>query len=244
MASGSRANASATSRASPTAVRAHCPVALARPHAGLTPSRSRSAERGTPSRSVTATAAAATSSIEGARSGAVTGTRPSTTVRPDSTNAATASKSAACSVLASTDTALILLRCSRSHGKSGLQLCSATSASTAAMQVSSSASATVSSSGATGLNAVTPVSRRPTPPATTLVELHHHRCVKSTRQRRAMRGNAFGQRGGQVTHGSGVGDRPVTVGQLQPRDQCDWPGRLHLHRPPTATQARGLPGLF
>ncbi|CFE61274.1 Uncharacterised protein [Mycobacterium tuberculosis] len=110
---------------------------------------------------MTATAAAATSSIEGARSGAVTGTRPSTTVRPDSTNAATASKSAACSVLASTDTALILLRCSRSHGKSGLQLCSATSASTAAMQVSSSASATVSSSGATGLNAVTPVSRPP-----------------------------------------------------------------------------------
>ncbi|CKS79314.1 Uncharacterised protein [Mycobacterium tuberculosis] len=64
-------------------------------------------------------------------------------------------------MLASTDTALILLRCSRSHGKSGLQLCSATSASTAAMQVSSSASATVSSSGATGLNAVTPVSRPP-----------------------------------------------------------------------------------
>lgn len=244
MASGSRANASATSRASPTAVRAHCPVALARPHAGLTPSRSRSAERGTPSRSVTATAAAATSSIEGARSGAVTGTRPSTTVRPDSTNAATASKSAACSVLASTDTALILLRCSRSHGKSGLQLCSATSASTAAMQVSSSASATVSSSGATGLNAVTPVSRPPNAAGNDARRTAPPPVCQVDAPARAMRGNAFGQRGGQVTHGSGVGDRPVTVGQLQPRDQCDWPGRLHLHRPPTATQARGLPGLF
>ena len=82
MASGSSANSSAASRASPIAVRAHCAVAPAKPHAGVTPMRSRNAERPNPSRSVTATMAAATSSADGRRSGAVPGTTPSTRCGP------------------------------------------------------------------------------------------------------------------------------------------------------------------
>ena len=161
MASGSWANASAALRASPIAMRAHCGVAAARPHAGVTPTRSHRADRPKPSRSVTATIAPATSSTDGRFSGAVAGTTPRTTVRPESTNSAMLSKSSALKVPASTDTPVILLRCNSFHGKSGAQLCSNTSAPAAATQVSISAPATVSSSGATGDSAVTPISRPP-----------------------------------------------------------------------------------
>src|SRR6202012_269921 len=107
MASGSSAKASAVRRARPIAARAHSGVAAANPHAGVTPMRSRRAERPKPSRSMMATTLAATSSTAGGRGGGLDDTTPSMTTRPDSTNSAMASKSPASSAPVSTDTALI-----------------------------------------------------------------------------------------------------------------------------------------
>src|SRR5947209_5166795 len=95
MASGSSANASATRRTSPTAVRAQSDVAPANPQLGVTPMRSRSTDRPKPTRSVIATTRPATSSTAGGRAGVLDATTPSTTTRPDSMNSATASSSAA-----------------------------------------------------------------------------------------------------------------------------------------------------
>ena len=44
--------------------------------------------------------------------------------------------------------------------------------------------------------------------------------------------------------GAGIGDRAMSVGQLQRGGQRDGSRRLNLDRPPTAAQARDLPGLF
>ena len=68
------------------AARAHFSGVMASPHAGLTPTRSRSTARGKPSRSVTAAAAAATCSTVGRICGSAVGSTPSTTARPESTN--------------------------------------------------------------------------------------------------------------------------------------------------------------
>ena len=59
-----------------------------------------------------------------------------------------------------------------------------------------------------------------------------------------MDGDPLGQRSGQVTHGTRVGDRPVSVGQFQLRGQRDRAGCLHLDGPLRAAQAGLLPGLF
>src|SRR6202007_530137 len=112
------------------------------------------------SRSVTATTAAATSSVDGRRDGVLDETTPSMTARPESMNSATSSRSAASSVATSTDTAAMLLRCNTFHGNAVAQLCTDTSAPAAATQVSSNVVASVSSIGATGLSVVTPA-RRP-----------------------------------------------------------------------------------
>src|SRR6185312_6753002 len=93
---------------------------------GVTPTCAGSTSRAKPSRSVIVTTDVATSSADGRRSGAVAGTTPSITVRPDSRNSPTPSSSAAVSVDTSTDTALTLLRRSIVQGSPGAQLCIAT----------------------------------------------------------------------------------------------------------------------
>ena len=120
MASGSSANASAACRASPMAVRAHCGVARGqtarrRDADAIAQRRPGEAEpvgdrRRRPRRPLRPPAAGV---------GVLDETTPSTTTRPESTNSAIASRSAACSVPASTATALILLCCNTFHGRSG-----------------------------------------------------------------------------------------------------------------------------
>src|SRR6185437_1512062 len=142
----------ATRRARPTAVRAHSGVAPASPQAGTMPMLFRSTDRLKPIRSVSDTTLVATSSTAGQRAGALDGTAPNMTARPDSTNSPIASRSAACNEPTSTDIASILLRCKTFQGIDDAQVCTETSVPAAVAQMSRTVTADDSSMAATGLS--------------------------------------------------------------------------------------------
>ena len=141
--------------------------------------------------------------------------------------------------------ALIALRCNRFHGSSGAQLCSSTSAPTVATQVSSSAPATASSSAATGLSAVTPVSRPPNASGSDGSSNCTTTGVSSRRAsaaRCAATPSASDAARSRSAPGSVIARWPLASSSSAA--SVIGPGRLHLDHAAGTAQARDLPGLF